>query len=172
MDSRVTQNAGRFAELVREHQAMVFSIAFHFLHDSAVAEELSQDVFLSLYRELPRLESPSHVKFWLRKVISHRAMDYMRTIRRRRELALEQIPEPIGDAKLADPLLEASVRKLVASLPHQARMIVVLRYQEDMEPHEIGKVVGLPTATVKSRLHRSLAVLRGKAERLMGGPIR
>ena len=99
-------------------------------------------------------------------------MDYMRTIRRRRELALEQIPEPIGDAKLADPLLEASVRKLVASLPHQARMIVVLRYQEDMEPHEIGKVLGLPTATVKSRLHRSLAVLRGKAERLMGEPIR
>jgi len=168
----VTLNGAGFAELVREHQSMVFSIAYRFLRDRAVAEELAQDVFLKLYGELPRLQSPDHVKFWLRKVISHRAMDHARSAHRRHEVALDEIREPAACPSRRDPLLEASVRKLVASLPHQARMIVVLRYQEDMEPHEIGKVLGLPTATVKSRLHRSLAVLRGKAERLMGEPIR
>jgi len=67
--------------------------------------------------------------------------------------------------------LQASLRKLVASLPDEARMIIVLRYQEEMEPQEIAETLGMPIATVKSRLRRSLVLLRGKALRLMGEPI-
>jgi RNA polymerase sigma-70 factor, ECF subfamily len=168
----VTQNGAGFAELVREHQAMVFSIAFRFLRDRTVAEELAQDVFLRLYRELPRLESPEHIKFWLRKVITHRAMDYVRAAHRRREFAMDELPEPAVRPKEGDPLLQASLRKLVASLPNEARMVIVLRYEEEMEPQEIAEVLGLPLATVKSRLRRSLVLLRGKALRLIGEPIR
>jgi RNA polymerase sigma-70 factor (ECF subfamily) len=168
----VNQSGVVFAELVREHQAMVFSIALRFLRDRTVAEELAQDVFLRLYRELPRLESRDHVKFWLRKVVVTRAMDYARSARRRREVALAEVPEPTFTARGRDPLLEASVRKLVASLPNEARMVIVLRYQEEMEPHEIAELLGLPLATVKSRLRRSLGLLRGKAQRLMGVPMR
>lgn len=151
---------------------MVFSIAFRFLRDRAVAEELAQDVFLKLYRELPRLESAAHVKFWLRKVITHRAMDYARGARYRREMAMEELPEPAATATTSDPLMEAALRKLVASLPDEARMVIVLRYMEDMEPQEIADALDLPLGTVKSRLSRSLALLRGKAARLMGEPIR
>jgi RNA polymerase sigma-70 factor, ECF subfamily len=151
---------------------MVFSIALRFLRDRTVAEELAQDVFLRLYRELPRLESPDHVKFWLRKVVVNRAMDYVRSASRRREVALEEVPEPTFGAAGRDPLLEASLVKLVASLPNEARMVIVLRYQEEMEPHEIAELLGLPLATVKSRLRRSLRLLRGKAQRLIGVPIR
>ena len=166
----VTESGAVFAELVREHQAMVFSIALRFLRDRAVAEELAQDVFLRLYRELPRLETPDHVKFWLRKVVVNRAMDYVRSVHRRREVALEEVSEPTLAAGGRDPLLETSVRKLVASLPNEARMVIVLRYQEEMEPHEIAELLGLPLATVKSRLRRSLVLLRAKAQRLMGVP--
>src|SRR5215472_6684999 len=112
----VTQSGAVFAELVREHQAMVFSIALRFLRDRTIAEELAQDVFLRLYRELPRLESPDHVKFWLRKVVVNRAMDYVRSAHRRREVALEEAPEPTFATEGRDPLLEASVLKLLASL--------------------------------------------------------
>lgn len=165
------RDAAGFAELVGEHQAMVFSIAFRYLRDRAVAEELAQDVFLRLHRELPRMESAEHVKYWLRKVIAHRAMDYVRSASRRREIALEEVQEPAVAAGWSDPLLQASLRKLVASLPDEARMIVVLRYQEEMEPQEIAEMLGMPIATVKSRLRRSLVLLRGKALRLMGEAI-
>ena len=151
---------------------MVFSIAFRFLRDRAVAEELAQDVFLKLYRELPRLESAEHIKFWLRKVITHRAMDYARGAHHRREMAMDELPEPAVAPRTGDPLLEAALRKLVASLPDEARMVIVLRYEEDMEPQEIAELLGLPLGTVKSRLRRSLVLLRGKAARLMGEPIR
>jgi len=156
---------------VREHQAMVFSIAYRFLRDRAVAEELAQDVFLKLYRELPRLQSPEHVKFWLRKAISHRSMDYARGARRRNEVALEEVHEPVANGSSSDPLMEAALRKLVASLPDESRIVVVLRYQEELEPTEIAQVLGISLGTVKSRLHRSLGLLRQKAQRLIGEPI-
>jgi RNA polymerase sigma-70 factor, ECF subfamily len=168
----VKQNAAGFEEVVREHQAMVFSIALRFVRDRSVAEELAQDIFLKLYREMPRLQSPEHVKFWLRKVASHRALDYIRSVNRRPELALDDVPEPTVARGQNDPLMERSLRKLVSSLPDQARAVIVLRYQEEMEPHEIAEVLGVPAATVKSRLRRSLALLRGKVQRLVGEPIR
>jgi RNA polymerase sigma-70 factor (ECF subfamily) len=151
---------------------MVFSIAYRFLHDRGVAEELAQDVFLQLYRELPRIDSAEHVKFWLRKVISHRAIDHARRTQRHPQVALEDAPEPAVSQNGSDPLLDAALRKLVASLPEQPRMIVVLRYQEDMEPQEIADVLGMPVATVKSHLQRGLALLREKAQRTIGEAMR
>jgi RNA polymerase sigma-70 factor (ECF subfamily) len=74
---------GDFASLVRQHQAMVFSIAWHFLRDRAVAEELAQEVFLALYQHLGTFESPEHILFWLRKVTTHRALDVTRSRQRR-----------------------------------------------------------------------------------------
>jgi RNA polymerase sigma-70 factor (ECF subfamily) len=65
-------------------------------------------------------------------------------------------------------MLSRRLRQLVASLPEKARMIVVLRYQEDMELAEIAKTMSIPVNTVRSHLHRSLALLRDKVQRTMG----
>jgi len=54
---------------------------------------------------------------------------------------------------------------MVAGLPETPRMIVVLRYQEEMDPSEIAEMLNMPLATVKSHLHRSLTLLRGKMQR-------
>jgi RNA polymerase sigma-70 factor (ECF subfamily) len=69
---------GDFAEIMRRHQSMVFSIALHFLADPPAAEELAQDVFMQLHAKLSTLKSPEHMVFWLRKVTSHRCIDRMR----------------------------------------------------------------------------------------------
>ena len=76
-----------FAELVREHQGMVFSIAYHFLQDSALAEDLAQEVFLELYQGLAAIQSPAHLIYWLRRVTANRCIDQGRRKFRRRELA-------------------------------------------------------------------------------------
>ena len=61
-----------FAELVQEHQAMVFSIAYHFLRDAALAEDLAQEVFLELYQGLAGIQSGAHLLYWLRRVTANR----------------------------------------------------------------------------------------------------
>ena len=65
-------------------------------------------------------------------------------------------------------MLSKSLHKLVDALPENARMVVILRYQEDLEPTEIADVLGMPLNTVKSHLRRSLATLREKLTRCLG----
>ena len=156
-----------FADLVHRYQAMVFSIAQHFLNDRTAAEELTQDVFLQLHASLSTLKSEDHVKFWLRKVTAHRCIDYRRR-RKPDHVSLEDAPEPSAPMRAEDPILARRLRQYVASLPEKPRLIVILRYQEDMPPEDIAEVLAMPLATVKSHLQRSLAMLREKVTRAIG----
>jgi RNA polymerase sigma-70 factor, ECF subfamily len=157
-----------FADLVREHQAMVFSIAWHFLRDRTLAEEVAQDVFLQLHRNMAGLKTPAHVSFWLRKVAANRAIDYSRSRKLRAYLPLENAPEPHAAGGNADPMLSRRLRTLLASLPGKARMVMIMRYQEDLDPADIAELLGMPVRTVKSHLQRSLALLREKLSRTAG----
>ena len=158
-----------FGEIVREHQAMVYSLALHFLRSPSVAEDLAQDVFLELYRNLGSIKSPAHLRFWLRKVTCHRSIDRVRRGHGNGMLSLEDVPEPAAAPHPRDPLLEEMLWRLVASLPDKPRMAVILRYQEDMELREIAEVMEIPINTVKSSIERALALLRQKMRHSMGG---
>lgn len=156
-----------FADIVRRYQSMVFSIAQHFLGDRSAAEELAQDVFLQLHGKLATLESEEHVKFWLRKVTAHRCIDYRRG-RKPAQVSLEDAPEPESPAQSSDIFVAKRLQQIVASLPEKPRLVVILRYQEDMPPEDIARVLSMPVGTVKSSLQRSLALLRDKVTRTMG----
>ena len=147
---------------------MVFSLAWHFLHDRALAEEMAQEVFLELHRHLDSIQSPEHLVFWLRKVASRRCIDQTRRRAFWPKFGLDEVPEPPAKIRQSDPLLSRALAKLVASLPEKARMVVVLRYQEDLDPSDIAQVLEMPVATVKSHLQRSLEMLREKLARTVG----
>jgi RNA polymerase sigma-70 factor (ECF subfamily) len=157
--------APEFAQIVAGNQSMVFSIALRFLRDRDAAEELAQDVFLQLYRQMARIESPEHATWWLRRAICHRAIDEMRKRRLRPRVGLESAPEPADGVATPDPMLRERLKKLVDTLPEKARLVVMLRYQEDLDPADIAEMLEMPVSTVKSHLHRSLALLRGKLRR-------
>jgi RNA polymerase sigma-70 factor (ECF subfamily) len=154
-----------FTDLVRAHQSMVFSLAYHFLHDRETAEEVAQEVFFSLHRNLARIQSSEHAGFWLRKVTVQRSIDEARRRRRRPQVALELVSEPSVNASPGDPLLSDVLRRLIASLGEAPRAVMILRYQEDLDPAEIADILEMPLGTVKSHLQRSLSLLREKLER-------
>jgi RNA polymerase sigma-70 factor, ECF subfamily len=159
------QQSCDFNVLMRDHRAMVFSIAYHFLHDRELADETAQDVFLSLHKNLSALDSPAHAAHWLRKVAVQRSIDAARFRSRRPQVALADVAEPATQPVAPDPLLGAMLRRLIASLPETPRMAMVLRYQEDLDPAEIAELMGIPVGTVKSHIQRSISLLREKLER-------
>ena len=114
------------------------------------------------------MKTRKHVTFWLRKVTSHRCIDYVRKRGSHFTIALEDTAEPPALEQQGDPLLNRRLRQLIATLPEKPRMVMVLRYQEDLTPEEISDVLEMPVRTVKSHLQRSLAILREKIERSMG----
>ena len=147
-----------FAAVIEEHQSIVYGIAWNFFGDRSTAEELAQDVFLLLYRNLSSIESRSHLKYWLRQVTSRKCID---SVRRRvpRRVSLDDVELSVTP-RVADPFLARRLGDRIAKLPDMQRMILTLRYQEELGPAEIGELLRMPENTVKSCLHRALTTLR------------
>ncbi len=149
-----------FGELIRAHQNTVYSLALRMLKVPEDAEELAQDVFMSAHRHLGKITSAAHLLFWLRRTVCHRAIDRLRRRPAHPDVPLEAAGElPLPDTA-ADPLLERRLRDLVLKLPPAARAVVLLRYQDDLDPPAIAGILDMPLNTVKSHLKRSLASLR------------
>ena len=152
-----------FAQLVREYQSMVFSIGYHFFSDRDRAAEIAQEVFLKLFRSLGDIHNSDHLTHWLRQVTSRRCIDDVRKSRFRL-VSLEAAHEVAAAERHVDPLLMRRMNEHLATLPEAQRMLVILRYQEDLGPNDISEIVGMPVNTVKSQLHRALRALRRKLE--------
>lgn len=148
-----------FAEIVKANEAMVYSICLHALRNRAQAEEVAQEVFLQLYRNLDRVESDAHVVNWLRRTATHRVIDVCRASNGSL-VSLELIAEPETSGRVGDPLLRNRLRQLVGELPVTQRLVVVLRFGEEMQLSEIADALEMPVNTVKSNLRRGLARLR------------
>ncbi len=157
-----------FPSVVETHKAMVYSIAWQFLHDRVAADELAQDVFFQLHKNWASIQSPAHLLFWLRKVATHRAIDAARKRKAKAETSLEETDEPTVLERVHDAFLASYLKRMVASLPEKQRSVIVLRYQEDMELEEIAKVLSMNVSTVKTQISRALELLRGKVSRRLG----
>lgn len=156
-----------FADLVREHQSMVFSLAINFFRNRSAAEDVAQEVFIHLYQNLGSIQNVEHLRYWLRKVTSHRCIDQSRR-QRMQTVSVDDAPEPVSMFDMPDALMRTTLRRIVASLPEKPRLVVTLRYQEDLDPSEIADVLDMPVNTVKSHLRRSLAILKEKVTRSLG----
>jgi RNA polymerase sigma-70 factor, ECF subfamily len=155
-----------FRELIRAYQDTVYTLALRMLKVPEDAEELAQDVFVSVHLHLGKIASTTHLLFWLRRTVCHRAIDRLRRRPAHVVLPLASVEElPLPDAS-RDPLLERRLRDLVSRLPPMARAVVLLRFQEDLDPTEIAATLGMPLNTVKSHLKRSLASLRAGCDGL------
>jgi RNA polymerase sigma-70 factor (ECF subfamily) len=157
---------GAFQDLVRAHQAAVYSLALRLLCLREDAQELSQDVFMLMHRHLASIVSASHLLFWLRRTVCHRAIDQLRRRPRFATLPLDATAELEAEGRDSDPLMDRFLRQLIAQLPTTPRAVLLLRYQEDLDPPEIARTLGLPLNTVKSHLRRSLTLLRSRCGEL------
>jgi RNA polymerase sigma-70 factor, ECF subfamily len=162
-------NPQALTALVLAHQRSVYSLALRMLGTRDLAEDLAQDVFMQLNGNLQSIESSQHLAFWLRKVTAFRAIDQLR--RRARtpttsldadtQLALDTHAKIDSDAGGAsDPLLQRHLKLLLEHLSPPARAVVLLRYQEDLDPVDIARTLEMPINTVKSHLKRSLQIMR------------
>jgi RNA polymerase sigma-70 factor (ECF subfamily) len=164
----IAGESAAFTVLVRNHQRSVYSLALRMLSDRHKAQDLAQDVFLQLHRSLAAIESDAHLSFWLRKVTINRAIDRLRREPKYESVPLEENLNLVSDAHDRDPLLQRRLRELVGRLLPAPRAVMLLRYQEDLDPMEIARILDMPPNTVKSHLKRSLATLREQVTAFMG----
>ena len=150
-----------FALLTGLSVARLDAAARLILRDPDLARDAVQDGYLRAWKGLPTLRDPDHWDAWLRRLVVRSCFDILRHRRRRPfEVELLASHDPsIGDMTgvVADrDLLDAALRRLSA----EQRSVVVLFYYLGLPLPDVAAALGIPTGTAKSRLHRSLAVMR------------
>jgi RNA polymerase sigma-70 factor (ECF subfamily) len=148
--------------LVEAHQRSVFSLALRMLGTRDLAEDLTQEVFMQLNGNLRTIDSNRHLGHWLRQVTTNRAIDQLRRRSRLQLTPLDEEAQLFSVEETTDPLLQRHLRTLLAELSPPARAVLLLRYQEDLDPPEIARALDMPINTVKSHLKRALETLREK----------
>jgi len=166
-----------FCRLVAVHEGMVFNLAARLLGDAEEARDLSQEVFLQVYRSLGRFQGRSRLKTWLYRIVVNQCRNRRRWWRRRfreRALSLEALT-PADEARLSRATSAPGpfewtrrqeesrrVQRALEGLSFEHRVILLLREVEELSCEEIGRTLGLPEGTVKSRLSRAREALRQK----------
>ena len=162
-----------FAELVADHQRMVVQLALNLLGDRDEALDLSQEVFLRVFRTIGRFRGQSALKTWIYRIAINQARNRHRTWRRRHradQVSLEAHVATHGDFRsgvesgpdrvLAQKELAARLKSALDGLPFDQRTAIVLREVDGLSYEEIAYSLGVAVGTVKSRLTRARHTLR------------
>ena len=153
-----------FAALAGAFVARLDAAARLILRDPELARDAVQEGFIRAWKNLPTLRDPDRFEGWLRRLVFRSCMDVLRRRGRRpREVELSPLVEPaVSDAAAVTAdrdLLDLILRRL----PPDQRAVVVLHYYFDLSLPEVATTLGIPVGTAKSRLHRSLALMRATA---------
>ncbi len=159
-----------FRHLVEQYKDLLFGTAVLMTGNRAVAEELLQEALLSAWRGVRTFRHGSPVKPWLLRILVNSVLAQQRkraipTVQL--EDYLQQEPEPqASDPQHSLDALEnrLALRRAMASLTPEHRQVVALRYFAGLTVPETARALGLREGTVKSRLHRALALLRQRLD--------
>jgi RNA polymerase sigma-70 factor (ECF subfamily) len=152
--------------LVARYWDDAYRVGFLLLHDQGAAEEVAQDALVSAIASIASFDLDRAFRPWLQRIAANKALDRLRQNRRRPELVVENAgagardsDEELADAIARDALPNELIQAL-ARLDTDLRSAVVLRHLLDYEPREIAQIMGVPAATVRTRIHRGLMQLR------------
>ena len=182
----VAREEAAFTELISLYQDRVFAVCFRLLGRREEARDVSQEVFVQVFRAIDSFRGESKLSTWLFRVAVNLCKNRMKRHARRGGGAHQDL-DAISDHKALDGgegvtvgsvarpdqllegiQLEAVVKRAIAEIDPDFRRLVVLRDVEGLTYEEIADVTGLARGTVKSRIHRGRAQLRARVETLLG----
>jgi len=163
---------------VRQYRRKVFNTAYKFVGRHEQAEDLTQDIFLKIFKSLDTFDSRANFQTWLISVSRNLCIDHYRRVRKERETIDHQVdanelsplshePSPMAGLERRDRV--SLLRHAMAKLPETLRTAVLMRDIQEMTYQEIADALRLPEGTVKSRINRGRTELARHVKRL-GGP--
>lgn len=172
-----------FEELVRIYKDRVFALSLRMIGNRQEAEDLAQEVFITLHRAIGSYRGEGRFYTWLYRIASNTCKNRIKYLRGRhfhRSVPVDGTPEanvPAGEAGPGNPLqsrvhgpeamaegnrIEAAVQRELAALDPEHRLLIVLRDVQGLSYQEILRITGLQEGTLKSRLHRARVALRDR----------
>lgn len=167
-----------FAELVDLYQHRIYAFCARMLGgDRSEAEDLAQDVFLSVYRNAGEFRGEASFTTWIYRIARNQTLNRIKYLERRGRSTRRSL-EDVGEERLVhearDPheqvegqQTSALVQSAIAQLPEQQRAVLVLRDIDGLAYEDITRITGLALGTVKSRLHRARGALAARLTKVL-----
>ena len=161
--------------IVRQHWRKVFNVAYKFVGKHDEAEDLTQDIFLKIFRALSTFDRRANFQTWIISISRNLCIDHYRSVRKERQTIAREVDTgdlqpassdrgPYHAAEHQD--LRGLLRQALQALPTTLRTAVVLRDLQELSYQEIADRLGLPEGTVKSRINRGRIELARQLKRL------
>jgi len=163
--------------IVRQNWRKVFNVAYKFVGKHDEAEDLTQDIFLKIFRSLDTFDRRANFQTWLISVSRNLCIDHYRSVRKERETIDRGVdaselspaaPEPGPIAALEQRDRVVLLRQAMSALPETLRTAVLLRDIQELSYQEIADQLRLPEGTVKSRINRGRTELARQIRKLRG----
>ncbi|KKO47249.1 RNA polymerase sigma-70 factor [Arsukibacterium ikkense] len=157
-----------FSRLVTRCQRSISSIALAIVKDLDASEDITQQVFIHCWQQLPSLQNPASFLPWLRQVTRYRAFNYLRDNKVNRKVGGEQAEAILAgfasDTELSDDLAQTQQNQIMADfisqLPADSREIVLLFYREEQNSQQVAELLGLSESNVRKKLQRVRELLK------------
>ena len=155
-----------FSQLVQLYSADAYRTASMVLRDHAEVEDVVQEAFLTCYRKLHTFRMESSFKTWLYRIVVNLCYDRLRK-QNRDNLVIFKISNSFatGNGEIAEVEQRLDLRKTIATLSPEHRLVLTLFYGNDFSVKKVAEVLGIPEGTVKSRLNSARNLLRERLER-------
>jgi RNA polymerase sigma-70 factor (ECF subfamily) len=168
-----------FREMVDEYGDRVFNLTYRMLGNREEAEDLAQEVFITVFKSIDTFRGDSKFSTWLYRITANHCKNRIKYLARRHDRGKAELderteggsdgptlgaprPSPRPDMQLEGAEMERVLQEAIAELEDEQRILVILRDVEDLSYEEICAITDLPEGTVKSRLHRARLALRKK----------
>ena len=147
-----------FRQLVESHQGLAYSIAFRFTRDELESEDIVQNAFVKLWKNLSKYNAEFRFKTWLSKIVTNLCLDYLKSSRRKfvsgtgwsdETTKLSAVPED----KLEEKELRSIVYQLAEQLTEKQRTVFILRDLELLDPEEVCEILKMSPGNMKSNLY-------------------
>jgi RNA polymerase sigma-70 factor (ECF subfamily) len=161
--------------IVRQHWRKVFNVAYKFVGKHDEAEDLTQDIFLKIFKALGTFDRRANFQTWIISISRNLCIDHYRSVRKERETIAREVDAgeltPVSSEASPQLRLERSdlrelLRQALDRLPVALRTAVVLRDLQELSYQEIAARLGLPEGTVKSRINRGRLELARQLRRI------
>ena len=153
-----------FRLLIKRYEQAIYGMGISFFHNSEDAADFVQEVFLKVFRSLPRFEGRSRFSTWLYKIAYNTAINSITRVKEYQSLAEDEIAgkDCSPERKLLINLAREAVLEAMKELPERFRACVDLFFFYDRSYQEIGAITGYPVNTIKSHVFRAKKMLREK----------
>jgi len=163
--------------LVRQHQSRIHALTFHYVGNSEEARDLTQDVFVRIYKNLDSCTEPAHFVPWTIRIARNACIDHLRRRKARpptQDLPVEEVYDLASRGPNPEEAYAADSRKRLVhlalqSLSELSREIIVLKDIQGLQFDEIASLLDVPIGTLKSRSNRARIELARKVLALSGG---